>query len=262
MPVLKGSYCYFDTETTGHDPWAADDRVLQVALLLVRDGEIKGTLDLILDPGREIPAEVIPIHGITREMTAGQPSFGQILPAVLAMMRSARVVIHNAPFDLAFLDQAMVASGMHPEELEIADTLQIARAHCHFPAGNALRKIADHYGVETPEPHRALTDVIILREVAERMFADLGIGSDEGMAGLSGIYRRPVGIAPVVPEFWAEAIGAGLEVRVRYGGAGERVILPRRFYIRYGQEYLDAHCLLAGRELTFRVDRLEVAGRE
>jgi len=260
MAGLSGRYCYFDTETTGHDPWGSLDRVVQAAVLEVVDDEVVGTLDMLLDPGREIPAEVVPIHGITNEMVNGQPAFFEVVPALLAVMRSALVVIHNAPFDLAFLDQAMVEGGLPPEQLWIVDTLQIARRHCTFP-GNALRRIALNYGVETPEPHQALTDVIILRQVTEAMLGDLGVDSPEKLRELQGVYPRLCGLAPVLPPFWAAAIEEERQVRVVYSSASgtrERLLIPRRYLRRYGQEYLEAYCLSAGRELTFRLDRLTI----
>ncbi|HOO78623.1 MAG TPA: exonuclease domain-containing protein [bacterium] len=254
------SFCYFDTETTGHDPWEGD-RVVQAAVIRTEGERLLEQLDELVNPGRPIPPEVVPIHGITDELVAGKPSFSDILPGLLELLKRGRVVIHNAPFDLAFLDQGMVQAGMKPVELRVVDTLRIARRYGSYP-GNALRELARYYRVSAPEPHQALTDVLILRAVAERMWADLGVRTEADLDSLDGVYARTVGVAPVIPSFWREAIAAGREIMIYYRstvGHRPRKIVPRRFSRRYGQEYLVAYCHLSGEERTFRLDRLKLS---
>nr|HPJ72554.1 exonuclease domain-containing protein [bacterium] len=236
-------------------------RVVQAAVIRTEGERLLEQLDELVNPGRPIPPEVVPIHGITDELVAGKPSFSDILPGLLELLKRGRVVIHSAPFDLAFLDQGMVQAGMKPVELRVVDTLRIARRYGSYP-GNALRELARYYRVSAPEPHQALTDVLILRAVAERMWADLGVRTEADLDSLDGVYARTVGVAPVIPSFWREAIAAGREIMIYYRstvGHRPRKIVPRRFSRRYGQEYLVAYCHLSGEERTFRLDRLKLS---
>ncbi|MEA1928228.1 MAG: 3'-5' exonuclease, partial [Candidatus Auribacterota bacterium] len=76
-------FSYFDTETTGFDPYWDGHRVIQAAVLRTRGGEVIDSFDSLVNPGRAIPAETIAIHGITDEMVESAPAFDVVLPSVL-----------------------------------------------------------------------------------------------------------------------------------------------------------------------------------
>ena len=253
-------FSFFDTETTGFDPYLHGHRVIQAAILRTRGGEVIDTFDSLVNPERTIPDETIPIHGITDEMVISAPLFNLVLPPLLDRLRGTMVVIHNAPFDLAFLDQAIREAGRAPEELTIVDTLEIARRHLNFP-GNALRKIARYYGIEAPLPHRATYDVEILRQVFYRFVEELEIETADGLMALSGVYRTTIGEELSPPDFWQAAIDSSAVVTIVYrsrAGDTERVIEPVGYRERSGRKYLVAFCRLRNERRTFRLDRIRV----
>jgi len=253
-------FSFFDTETTGFDPYWDGHRVIQAAVLRTRGGEVIDTFDSLVNPGRAIPGETIAIHGITEEMVEFAPTFDVVLPPLLDMLRGTMVVIHNAPFDLAFLDQAIREYGLNPEELTIVDTLEIARRHLRFP-GNALRKISRYYGIESPLPHRATYDVEILRQVFDRFVEELELETVDDLMALSGVYRTTIGEQATPPDFWQAAIDSSASVTITYQsrtGSTERVIEPVGYQERSGRQYLIAFCRLRNERRTFRLDRIRV----
>lgn len=253
-------FSFFDTETTGFDPYLNGHRVIQAAILRTQGGEVIDTFDSLVNPERSIPDDTIPIHGITDDMVASAPAFNLVLPRLLDRLRGTLVVIHNAPFDLAFLDQAIREAGISPEELTIVDTLVIARRHLSFP-GNALRKIARYYGIEAPLPHRATYDVEILRQVFDRFVEELEIETVDDLMALSGVYRTTIGKEATPPDFWQTAIDRSTAVTVVYRsrtGFTERIIEPVGYQERSGRQYLVAFCRLRNERRTFRLDRIRV----
>ena len=92
----------FDTETTGLDPMAGD-RVIEVAALeLVNDLPTGRHFHALVHPQRDIPEEVIRVHGITLAKLEGKPLFGEIADELLEFFGDGRLVAHNAPFDFGF----------------------------------------------------------------------------------------------------------------------------------------------------------------
>ena len=95
----------FDTETTGLEP-SAGDEIIQIGATRIVNGRLlRGeSIDQIIDPRRPLRPEGIPIHGITEEMVAGQPTIGQVLPTFHAFSEDTVLVAHNAAFDMRFLE--------------------------------------------------------------------------------------------------------------------------------------------------------------
>ena len=98
---------FYDTETTGKE-YQKGHRVVEVAFVEMIDGELTGNnYHSLINPERDIPAEVVLIHGITNEMVANAPKFKDVLPDILEFIRGADMVAHNAEFDEKFLNNEM-----------------------------------------------------------------------------------------------------------------------------------------------------------
>lgn len=95
------TFAVVDVETTGMNPTV--DRVVEVACVVIRCGNIVETFDSFVNPGREIPATASAIHHITNRDVKDAPPLEEIQPRLTAICRDAVVVAHNATFDLAFL---------------------------------------------------------------------------------------------------------------------------------------------------------------
>ncbi|MGC2201442.1 MAG: DNA polymerase III subunit epsilon [Stellaceae bacterium] len=116
-----------DTETTGLDP-GEGHRIVEVACIeLVHHVPTGRKFHTYVNPEREMPEEALAVHGITAEFLASQPRFGAIVDELLAFIGSDRLVIHNAEFDLAFLNAELARLEREPVGCSFVDTLGLAR---------------------------------------------------------------------------------------------------------------------------------------
>jgi DNA polymerase-3 subunit epsilon len=164
---------FLDTETTGLDP-AAGDRVVEIGCIEMVNRRTTGrTLHLYLNPERAGSEEAIRIHGLTDEFLADKPRFGEVADELLGFLRDAEVVIHNAAFDLAFLDAELRRLGREPLASvveRVVDTLAMAREA--FPGkANSLDALCRRLEVDNSQRslHGALLDAGLLAEVYIRL---------------------------------------------------------------------------------------------
>jgi len=158
-----------DTETTGLDP-RLGHRVIEVAALEVANRRATGrTFHFRLDPEREIDAGATAVHGMTWDDLKGKPKFGEIAAEFVAFAGGAEWVIHNAPFDLGFLDAELARAslpGCADIHGGVIDTLALAREM--FPGKrNNLDALCERFGVDNAHRsvHGALLDAQLLAEV-------------------------------------------------------------------------------------------------
>jgi DNA polymerase III subunit epsilon len=158
-----------DTETTGLDP-KLGHRIIEVAAVELVDRRPTGrTLQIYVDPEREIDAGASEVHGKTWDDLKGQPKFAEIAPAFLDFARGATWVIHNAPFDVGFLDREFGYAKLPPcadVYGGLIDTLALAREA--FPGKrNNLDALCERFGVSNAHRtlHGALLDAQLLAEV-------------------------------------------------------------------------------------------------
>lgn len=156
-----------DTETTGLDP-ANGDRIVEIgALELVNQVPTGRTYHQYINPRMAMPAEAQAIHGISDEDLADKPFFEDVGQAFLDFIEGGTLVIHNAPFDIRFLNAELGRFGLKTLTLaDVVDTLQIARKR--FPgAQNSLDGLCRRFGIDTSKrvKHGALLDSEILADV-------------------------------------------------------------------------------------------------
>ncbi len=156
-----------DTETTGLDP-ADGHRIVEIgALELINQVPTGRTYHQYINPRRDMPAEAEAIHGISEEFLADKPVFEAIAQDFIAFIEGGTLVIHNAAFDVKFLNAELKRVGAAPLKLdEAVDTLAIARQR--FPgAQNSLDGLSRRFGVDTSKrvKHGALLDSEILADV-------------------------------------------------------------------------------------------------
>ena len=158
-----------DTETTGLDP-KLGHRIIEVAAVELIDRRPTGrTLQMYVDPEREIDTGASEVHGKTWDDLKGQPRFAEIAPAFLEFARDATWVIHNAPFDVGFLDKEFADARLPPcadVYGGLIDTLALAREA--FPGKrNNLNALCERFGISNAHRtlHGALLDAQLLAEV-------------------------------------------------------------------------------------------------
>lgn len=158
-----------DTETTGFEA-KEGHRIIEFAALEMIDRELTGNyLHLYFNPERDIPIEATNVHGITLEQVQNKPTFREKVDEIINYIDGAELIIHNAKFDLAFLDHHFTELG-RKKTLEYAtssiDTLAIARSK--FPgAKNNLDALCDRYNVDRSNRnyHGAVIDCELLFHV-------------------------------------------------------------------------------------------------
>jgi DNA polymerase-3 subunit epsilon len=158
-----------DTETTGLEV-ELQHRVIEIGCVELLNRRLTGrTYHQYLNPERDIDEGAQQVHGLTREKLAREPTFAQAHPEFLEFVRDAELIIHNAPFDVAFLNAelARVEFAQKVNELcRVLDTLALAR-QMHPGQRNSLDALCKRYSVDNShrEYHGALLDARILAEV-------------------------------------------------------------------------------------------------
>lgn len=158
-----------DTETTGIDP-AEGHRIIEIGCVELMERQLTGrNYHVYINPEREVEAEAITIHGITNEFLADKPKFAEIADEFFEFIKGAELVIHNAAFDVGFMDAEFAR--LKPvrktaEHCGVVDSLAIARAR-HPGQKNNLDALCKRYGVDNSnrELHGALLDAEILADV-------------------------------------------------------------------------------------------------
>lgn len=159
-----------DVETTGLDP--VGDRIVEIALLKIKEGNIVDKLVTLLNPEMRIPPDVSYIHGITDEKIKGAPFFRDIARKVLDFINGKVLLVHNADFDIPFLKKELKLCGLELSGIKIIDTLAIARTQFCFP-NNSLSTIATYYKIDTSGSHRAEADAIMTYKIYCKLVEEL-----------------------------------------------------------------------------------------
>jgi DNA polymerase-3 subunit epsilon len=156
-----------DTETTGLEA-SQGHRIIEIGCVEIINRRIERTWHKYLQPDREIDAAAVEIHGITTELLADKPRFAEVAAELLDFIRGAELIIHNASFDIAFIDAelARTGGGGVRDICSILDTLELARK-LHPGQKNNLDALCKRYSVDNAdrEVHGALLDARILAEV-------------------------------------------------------------------------------------------------
>lgn len=156
-----------DTETTGLDPLQGD-RLVEVGCVELFNGIPTGqSFQRYINPEREMPEAAFAVHGLSTEFLKNNPVFAEIADDLLAFLGDARLVIHNAAFDLGFLNAELERAGKALVGRDrVVDTLLLARRK-HPGASNRLDDLCARYGIDLSRrtKHGALLDAEILAEV-------------------------------------------------------------------------------------------------
>jgi DNA polymerase III subunit epsilon len=193
----------FDTETTGLSPLAGDRLVEIGCLELVNRFPTGRVFHKYVNPERDMPREAFDVHGLSSDFLSDKPVFRLIAEELHAFLDGARLVAHNASFDMGFINAEFERVGMpgFPSDV-VVDTVQIARRK--FPGAKvSLDALCDRFGIDRSRrtKHGALLDAEFLAEV----YAEL-LGGKQAALGLDPVRR---------------SAGAGLDVAATVGARPE-----------------------------------------
>ncbi len=158
-----------DTETTGLE-WSEGHNIIEIGCVELERRRLTGnTYHQYVKPDREIDAEAMAVHGITNEYLLDKPKFKQIADEFIDFVRGAELIIHNAAFDIGFLDAELERNGYQLKIKDICtvtDSLRLARQK-HPGQKNNLDALCKRYGIDNShrELHGALLDSEILADV-------------------------------------------------------------------------------------------------
>ena len=157
-----------DTETTGLNA-RLGDRIIEIGCVELVSRRLSGNhFHRYLNPGREVEEGALRVHGITNEFLQDKPRFADIAREFLEYVRGAELVIHNAAFDVEFLNIELEKLGLEPLEVHVAgviDTLGTAR-ELHPGKRNSLDALCERYQIDNSHRtlHGALLDAELLAE--------------------------------------------------------------------------------------------------
>ncbi|MEU3554796.1 3'-5' exonuclease [Streptomyces fragilis] len=216
----------FDLETTGTDPHEA--RIVTAAVLEVREGEVAGRREWLADPGMEIPAEAVAVHGITNErVTASGLPADRVADEVAGVLTGywqsgIPVVVYNAAFDLTLLSAELRRHGLPSlrermggqDPAPVIDPYTVDREVDRYRRGKrTLEAVCAEYGVPLDGAHDASADALaaarLARAIAERHAKVAGLGVAE-------LHRLQIG--------WRAEWAAGLQDFLRSKGEAEAVV--------------------------------------
>jgi DNA polymerase III subunit epsilon len=205
-----------DTETTGLEPQQGH-KIIEIGCVELVNRRLTGRhYHQYINPEREIEQGAIEVHGITNEFLIDKPNFAAIQADFWQFIRGAELVIHNAPFDVGFINHEFAQMGLPPlkGECQVLDTLALARQK-HPGQKNNLDALCKRYGIDNAHRtlHGALLDAEILADVyllmtggqtalalsAESQNANRERGDDD-LLGRIPVGRRPLTVVKASPE--------------------------------------------------------------
>jgi len=198
-----------DTETTGLDP-DEGHRIVEIACIeLVHHVPTGRKFHRYVNPDRDMPEDALAVHGIKAEFLASQPPFAAIVDELLAFIGSDRLVIHNAEFDLAFLNAELARLRREPMGCAFVDTIGLARVR--FPGAPAsLDALCRRFDIDLSArvEHGAEIDCALLAAVYLELLGGRQPGLDfatpiDDVAAMERIQRAPRPHAPSAAELVA-----------------------------------------------------------
>ena len=167
-----------DTETTGLDPLRGD-RLVEIGCVEMVNRMATGqTYHVYLNPERDMPQEAFAVHGLSTEFLADKPLFAQIVDEFLAFIGNAPLIIHNASFDIGFINAELERIARPPVPRDrLVDTLLLARRK-HPGVSNRLDDLCSRYAIDNSKrtKHGALLDAELLAHLYIEMTGGRQIG--------------------------------------------------------------------------------------
>ena len=189
-----------DTETTGLD-WERGHRIIEIGCVeLVNRRQTGNNFQCYVNPQREVDEGAQEVHGLSSKDLLDKPLFKDVAESFLEFVDGAELIIHNAPFDIGFLDNELRLANMESRVLgetgQVLDTLILAR-QIHPGQRNSLDALCKRYGIDNSrrDLHGALLDSLLLAEVYLTMTGgqaalSLGDANDEKSQSGSRIVKR------------------------------------------------------------------------
>jgi len=156
-------YVVVDVETTGLSP--EDDSIIEIGAVKIVGGIEQDRFQTYVNPGMKLPDSAVRLTGITDKDLAKAPSFADVAEDYMDFVGFLPLVMHNAKFDVAFLDAAIEELGYELLDNEVIDTLDMARKRLPTLPSHRLGDLRDTLNLENRREHRALDDCMTTRDL-------------------------------------------------------------------------------------------------
>ena len=173
IELNKASYVVFDFETTGLS--ARYNKIIEFGAVKIEHGIITHRMDLLVNPGVHIPDKISSITNITDQMVKDSPKIDVAIDQIMDFIGDSLLVTHNASFDIAFLNQALIDLGREPIKNGVVDTLTLSQYIFPESRSHRLGSLCRNFEVEYDEKsaHRADYDAYVLAEVWQALLVKL-----------------------------------------------------------------------------------------
>lgn len=153
-------FVVIDLETTGHAS-GKDDKIIEIGLVTIENGEITEQFTTFLNPNKKIPPFISGLTGIRDVDVQDAPTFSSIAGEIRNKFTDACLVAHNVPFDMGFLNDELIAAGYEKLDCPAADTVELSRILYPQAPSYKLANISEYLGIDHDAPHRALSDAYV-----------------------------------------------------------------------------------------------------
>jgi DNA polymerase-3 subunit epsilon len=259
MPLLDAPLAIVDLETTGAN--ASWDRITEIAVIEVDDGEVSGEWSTLVNPETPIPPAIQALTGITNDMVESAPTFAMLAPDLHERLAGRVVVAHNARFDYGFLRQEFERSGI-PYSARTLCTVKLSRRLYPGHARHNLDSLIARHGLACSARHRALGD-------ADAVWQFLRVAAAEHGADVLALAARQVAKQPSLPPHIEraaiDAIPDAPGVYLFYGESdaplyvGKSIAMRTRVLAHFADDLRSAREMQLGREVR-RIDWQRTAG--
>jgi len=184
------TFAVVDVETTGASA-ARGDRVTEIAVYTLSNGVVEPVLDTLIDPERPIPRYITELTRITDDMVRGQPTFADVADQVADALAGRVFAAHNVRFDWAFLARELQRTRHVDIDGPRVCTVHLTRRLVPGLRSRGLDSVAQYFGVEIPDRHRAAGDAKATAVILSKL---LGLAADRGVGTLEDLQqlgRRP-----------------------------------------------------------------------
>lgn len=177
-----------DTETTGLDP-KQGHRIIELAAIELEGRRVSlRRFHRYLNPEREIEAGAVAVHGLTYERLQNEAKFADIASSFMEFIAGAELIIHNAPFDMGFLNNELRLLGLPPLPNEVVDTLKVAR-DMHPGKKNSLDALCNRYEIDNA--HRSLHGALLDTELLAEVYFAMTRGQESLLGDDTPVTRKP-----------------------------------------------------------------------
>ena len=259
MQLLDAPLAIVDLETTGSN--ASWDRITEIAVIEVDGGEISEEWSTLVNPETPIPPTIQALTGITNDMVAGAPTFGELARGLQERLSGRVVVAHNARFDYGFLRQAFEREGIRYAARTLC-TVKLSRRLYPGHARHNLDSLIQRHGLKCRARHRALGDADAVWQFLCTAAAEHGTGALADAA--LRVSKRP-SLPPHVEREAIEAVPEAPGVYLFYGEGevplyvGKSVNMRNRVLSHFGDDLRSAREMELARQVR-RIDWQRTAG--